>query len=59
MLQTDFLGGVVEGFYGKVWTRQERLDLLNRIAALGLGPYQGTGSASAPVRAARRRGGGG
>jgi protein O-GlcNAcase/histone acetyltransferase len=39
MLQADFLGGVVEGFYGKVWTRQERLHLLSQMAALGLNTY--------------------
>jgi protein O-GlcNAcase/histone acetyltransferase len=39
MLPPDFLGGVVEGFYGKVWTRDERLDLLSRMADLGLNTY--------------------
>jgi protein O-GlcNAcase/histone acetyltransferase len=39
MHQADFFGGVVEGFYGKVWTRQERLHLLSQMAALGLNTY--------------------
>jgi protein O-GlcNAcase/histone acetyltransferase len=39
MLEADFLGGVVEGFYGKVWTQDERLDLLGRLAELRLNTY--------------------
>src|SRR5215213_9858174 len=39
MLQPDFLGGVVEGFYGQVWTHRQRLLLVQQLAALGLNTY--------------------
>jgi protein O-GlcNAcase / histone acetyltransferase len=39
VLNPDFLGGVVEGFYGRPWSRTERLDLLEQLAALGLNTY--------------------
>ena len=39
MLQPDFLGGVVEGFYGRAWSHAERLHLLDQMAALGLNTY--------------------
>ena len=39
MLPTDFLGGVVEGFYGRPWSHNERLQLLSDISALGLNTY--------------------
>jgi protein O-GlcNAcase/histone acetyltransferase len=39
MLQADFLGGVVEGFYGKAWSQLERLDLIDRLDELGLNTY--------------------
>lgn len=39
MLQPDFLGGVVEGFYGQVWTHHQRLHLFQQMAALGLNTY--------------------
>ena len=39
MLQPDFLAGVVEGFYGQVWTHQQRLHLFQQMAALGLNTY--------------------
>jgi protein O-GlcNAcase / histone acetyltransferase len=39
MLQPDFLGGVVEGFYGKAWTHHQRLHLFEQMAALGLNTY--------------------
>lgn len=35
----DFLGGVVEGFYGQPWTHHQRLQLYHQIAALGLNTY--------------------
>jgi protein O-GlcNAcase/histone acetyltransferase len=38
-LEPDFLGGVVEGFYGRPWSHAERLHLLNDLAALGLNTY--------------------
>jgi len=39
MLQPDFLGGVVEGFYGQIWSHQQRLHLFQQMAALGLNTY--------------------
>ncbi|MEX2306093.1 MAG: beta-N-acetylglucosaminidase domain-containing protein [Pirellulales bacterium] len=39
MLQADFLGGVVEGFYGQPWSHRERLHLFHQMAALGLNTY--------------------
>lgn len=39
MFQPDFLAGVVEGFYGQVWTHQQRLHLFQQMAALGLNTY--------------------
>lgn len=39
VLKPDFLGGVVEGFYGRPWSHAERLDLLEQLAALGLNTY--------------------
>src|SRR3954470_7862278 len=39
MLQPDFLGGVVEGFYGQAWTHQQRLHLFQQMAALELNTY--------------------
>jgi protein O-GlcNAcase / histone acetyltransferase len=39
MFQADFLGGVVEGFYGKAWSQRERLDLIDRLVELGLNTY--------------------
>jgi protein O-GlcNAcase/histone acetyltransferase len=39
MLQPDFLGGVVEGFYGQVWAHHQRLHLFDQLAALGLNAY--------------------
>jgi protein O-GlcNAcase/histone acetyltransferase len=39
MIDMDFLGGVVEGFYGRPWSHAERLRLLNELAALGLNTY--------------------
>ncbi len=35
----DFLGGVVEGFYGQPWTHAQRLQLFERMAAWGLNTY--------------------
>ncbi len=34
-----FLAGVIEGFYGRPWTREERSDLFDRMAAFGLTTY--------------------
>jgi protein O-GlcNAcase/histone acetyltransferase len=39
MLEPNFLGGVVEGFYGRPWSHAERLHLLDELAALGLNTY--------------------
>jgi protein O-GlcNAcase/histone acetyltransferase len=39
MLQPDFLSGVVEGFYGQVWTHQQRLHLFLQMSELGLNTY--------------------
>ena len=39
MFQPDFLAGVVEGFYGQVWTHQQRLHLFQQMAALELNTY--------------------
>ena len=35
----DFLGGVVEGFYGQPWTHAQRLQLFDQMAAWGLNTY--------------------
>lgn len=35
----QFLAGVVEGFYGKPWTREERLELLDWMRQWGLNTY--------------------
>ena len=39
MLQSEFLGGVVEGFYGQSWSHAHRLHLFQQMAALGLNTY--------------------
>ena len=39
MLPPDFLGGVVEGFYGQVWAQHQRLHLFEQMASLGLNTY--------------------
>ena len=36
---TEFLSGVIEGFYGKPWTRAERFELFDWMAAWGLNTY--------------------
>jgi protein O-GlcNAcase / histone acetyltransferase len=36
---TEFLSGVIEGFYGKPWTAAERLDLFGWMARWGLNTY--------------------
>lgn len=36
---TDFLSGVIEGFYGPPWSRAERLQLFDWLAAWGLNTY--------------------
>src|SRR5258705_11160620 len=35
----EFLCGVIEGFYGKPWTRAERFELFEWMAAWGLNTY--------------------
>ena len=39
MQRDDFLGGVVEGFYGQPWTQAERLRLFGRMGEWGLNTY--------------------
>lgn len=39
MLQPDFLAGVVEGFYGQIWTHQQRLHVFQQMDALELNTY--------------------
>jgi protein O-GlcNAcase/histone acetyltransferase len=36
---TDFLAGVIEGFYGRPWSQAERLELFDWMAAWGLNTY--------------------
>src|SRR5437870_130731 len=36
---SDFLAGVIEGFYGQPWTQAERLELFDRMVAWGLNTY--------------------
>ena len=38
-LQSSFLSGVIEGFYGQPWTASERLQLFDWMVAWGLGTY--------------------
>ncbi len=37
--KTDFLAGVIEGFYGQPWSQAERLQLFGQMAAWGLNTY--------------------
>lgn len=37
--RSEFLSGVIEGFYGKPWTRAERFELFEWMAAWGLNTY--------------------
>jgi protein O-GlcNAcase / histone acetyltransferase len=39
MLQSDFLGGVVEGFYGQAWTHDQRLRVVQQMVGLRLNTY--------------------
>ena len=39
LMSDDFLGGVVEGFYGQPWTHAQRLRLFGQMAAWGLNTY--------------------
>jgi protein O-GlcNAcase/histone acetyltransferase len=39
MIRPDFLGGVVEGFYGQVWSHAQRLHLLEQMVSFGLNTY--------------------
>src|SRR6266850_6667697 len=36
---TDFLAGVIEGFYGQPWSPAERLELFNWMTQWGLNTY--------------------
>src|SRR5438876_63661 len=36
---TDFLAGVIEGFYGQPWTQAERFELFDWMVAWGLNTY--------------------
>ncbi len=38
-LPGSFLSGVIEGFYGPTWSRAERIELLDQMAAWGLDTY--------------------
>ena len=38
-MDRDFLGGVVEGFYGQPWTHTQRFELFRQMAAWGLNTY--------------------
>ncbi len=38
-MKTDFLGGVIEGFYGRPWTHPQRLALMEQLAQWGLNTY--------------------
>lgn len=38
-MQKEFLGGVVEGFYGKPWTQSQRLSLFDDMVTWGLNTY--------------------
>lgn len=37
--EKEFIGGVVEGFYGRPWTFEQRKELFARMKALGLNTY--------------------
>ena len=39
MATTDFLAGVIEGFYGQPWTQAERFELFDWMADWGLNTY--------------------
>ena len=38
-MEDDFLGGVVEGFYGQPWTHAQRLNLFDNLVEWGLNTY--------------------
>ena len=38
-MHSDFLGGVVEGFYGQTWTPAERFRLFGHMEQWGLNTY--------------------
>jgi len=38
-VEHDFMCGVVEGFYGRPWTTEQRLDLFKRMKTMGLNTY--------------------
>src|SRR5262245_56179964 len=37
--KADFLSGVIEGFYGKPWSRAERFELFDWLSKWGLNTY--------------------
>ena len=39
MTEPDYLCGVIEGFYGRPWTHEQRLALFGRLGALGMNSY--------------------
>ena len=39
VVEAEFLAGVVEGFYGRPWSHQQRLDLFRNMAGWGLNTY--------------------
>ena len=39
MTKDEFLGGVVEGFYGQPWSHAQRLDLFSNMVEWGLNTY--------------------
>jgi len=38
-MSKEFLGGVIEGFYGQPWTHGQRLTLIDQLESLGLNTY--------------------
>jgi len=38
-MSDDFLGGVIEGFYGRPWTHTQRLTLIRQLPSWGLNTY--------------------
>lgn len=38
-MSEDFLGGVIEGFYGRPWTQSQRLTLIEQLPQWGLNTY--------------------
>ncbi|XP_065071212.1 protein O-GlcNAcase-like [Rhopilema esculentum] len=38
-IENEFIAGVVEGFYGRPWTKEQRFDLFKRLKEYGLNTY--------------------